>query len=183
MNLRLYTIIFLTAFMFYEFYLQTKFDNISIFSFQQNKDSINTLTIENEKALFDVHLALSLINGFRIGSRLFFLKYYSVEISYGVNGESFGGGDGGHIIGLGINWYPLKNYSVAFNLSGYANIRYHYKYYYIISPNFGFLTSRDKGFRFHVLMGMSVIISRNESSNDTSTKLKPNVEIGFGIGF
>ena len=165
-------------------YLQTKPSiappDLSFHYYKQNKKT----TIEiNEKALFDIHLAGSLNNGLRIGSRIFFLKYYSLELSYGFNAEVIGGGEGGQVFGIGINLYPLKKYSVAFNLSGYYNPRYHYNFYYIISPNFGFLTSRDKGFHLHVLMGLSIIIFKFEDSKFTSTELKPNVELGFGIGF
>lgn len=161
---------------------QTTFNPSNEFSFQLNKDTVNSNVTINEKALFDVHLAASLNNGLRIGSRWYLLKYFSGEISYGFNLESFAG-IGGHIIGLGINYYPLKKYSVAFNLGWFINIRQDYDFYYIISPNFGFLTSRDKGFRLHVLMGMSIIISKFEGSKFSSTELKPNVEIGFGIGY
>jgi hypothetical protein len=156
-----------------------------IFNIQTySQDSIvKTKSIEDDKAIFDVHLAASLNNGLRLGSRLFLLKNFSMEISFGTNLDFFSG-KGGYVIGFGINLYPLKKYSIAFNLSGFTYLKWHhYKYYYIISPNFGFLTSRDKGIHLHAFIGGSILITRSEYSNVSSVKLKPNVEIGFGIGF
>ena len=169
-NKKIYSVLFLITCLSFNTFSQTKKDSI------EKKDTSDNI--------LDIHLLAGFTNGIRGGLRYYFLKKYSVEFSCGFDPWMLEGVEGGAIYEIGFNIYPLKNYSLICGIMGT------YRYIpiiannpsdktYTISPYFGVLAPKNKGFMFHGRTGLDFKI--NTSGVNRKFYLMVALEIGIAI--
>jgi hypothetical protein len=120
-------------------------------------------------------------SGLRLGIRAQVIENLSFEISYGTSAVIYGGAELLQFYGAGANFHFSKTSLFMFSLllSYRTFVSHGGERSFMISPNFGILSTPDVKFRFFLRGGF--FIHHNFAADETH--IGPNIDLGIGWSF